>query len=324
MRTRSLTEGAMLGALTVLLTIIGEYIGFPALIVPVPLMLLVYRQGYRWGVLTVVVAALVTGLVAGHVFSGLSIIIWGVVGVAVGMALREKFNFPKLMLVAVASNLVVVGLNMLLYALIIGGSMYGDLVATLVESIEQAMQTSINMGLPEEALAQYELLLEVVPQTLKLGLPAILLVSSVGMSYINLAVLRLILKRLGDELPWIAPFDRWRLPRYFAFLFFFGWFIYLAAGIMELPSWLKFLGVNLFLITYMAYLITGLSLAWFYFRQRRTPGFIRGLFVLLLFTTQFLLLPLILLTVADSLLDLRRLIAPEAEEVVVESADEEN
>src|SRR5690554_5184671 len=97
MKTRSLTEGAMLGALTVLLTLLGEYLGVPALIVPVPLTLLVYRQGFRWGIITAVVAALVTGMVAGHVFAGLSIIIWGFVGVAVGMALREKFSFPKLM-----------------------------------------------------------------------------------------------------------------------------------------------------------------------------------------------------------------------------------
>ena len=39
MKTRSLTEGAMLGALTVLLTLLGEYLGVPALIVPVPLTL---------------------------------------------------------------------------------------------------------------------------------------------------------------------------------------------------------------------------------------------------------------------------------------------
>ena len=87
MKTRSLTEGAMLGALTVLLTLLGEYLSIPALIVPVPLILLVYRQGFRWGIVTSVVSALVTGLVTGHVFAGLSIIIWGFVGVALGHGL---------------------------------------------------------------------------------------------------------------------------------------------------------------------------------------------------------------------------------------------
>ena len=142
MKTRSLTEGAMLGAVTVLLTILGEYLGIPSVIVPVPLMLLVYRQGFQYGILAAVVAALLSSLVAGHVLSGLTIIIWGFVGVAVGMALREKFTFPRLMFVGIASNIVVIGLNFLLYYLIIGGNVFGDMLVMFSETIEQAMQTA--------------------------------------------------------------------------------------------------------------------------------------------------------------------------------------
>ena len=51
MKTRSLTEGAMLGAITVLLTLIGNYLGFPPLLIPVPLIILVYRHDIRAGIL---------------------------------------------------------------------------------------------------------------------------------------------------------------------------------------------------------------------------------------------------------------------------------
>src|SRR5690554_7464157 len=134
MKARFLTEGAMLGAITVLLAILGEYIGVPSIIVPIPLMLLVYRQGFQYGILAAIAAALISSFVAGHVFSGLSIIIWGFVGVALGLALREKFSFGRLMVVGVLSNLVVFGLNFLLYSLIIGGNMLTDLLTMMNEA----------------------------------------------------------------------------------------------------------------------------------------------------------------------------------------------
>lgn len=323
MKTRSLTEGAMLGALTVLLTLLGEYLSIPALIVPVPLILLVYRQGFRWGIVTSVVSALVTGLVTGHVFAGLSIIIWGFVGVALGMALREEFSFAKLMGVGVFANLAVIALHMLLYALVIGGNMYTEMINSFIQGIEQAIETSRSLGATEESLANLQVLRELVPLTIKNGLPAILLLSSVGMSFVHLAVARLVLKRMGDSVPWVQPFTQWRLPAYFSIIFLFGWVVTSLIRVVPLPNWLQFAAVNLYFVSSSAYMVTGLSLAWYYFNQRKTPGFVRGLFVILLFAVPIVVMILVLLTVADGFFDFRRLMTPEGEvlEATVEDTD---
>ncbi|HBG01282.1 MAG TPA: hypothetical protein DDW87_06900 [Firmicutes bacterium] len=324
MKTRSLTEGAMLGAITVLLTILGEYIGIPSVIVPVPLMLLVYRQGFQYGILTAVVAALVSSLVAGHVFSGLTIIIWGFVGVAVGMALREKFTFPQLMLVGIASNIVVIGLNFLLYALIIGGNVFTEMLVMFSESMEQAMQTAQSLGATGEALKLYEDLQTFGPLILKWGLPAMLLLYAVSMSYINLAVVRLILRRMGDHsTPWIAPFTKWQLPPYFGLFLIFGMIITVLMQVTTLHPWLQFVGLNLFLLSFYAYLIAGVSLAWYYFQKKNVAMFLRVLLLFMLFTMQLLVLILIFLTVADGVFDFRRLKSPQAESLL-EEQDEEN
>ena len=322
MKTRSLTEGAMLGALTVLLTLLGEYLGIPAVIVPVPLILLVFRQDFRWGIITALVASLVTGLVAGHVFAGLSVIIWGFVGVAVGMALKEKLSFAKLMGVAVFANLVVIGLHMLLYALVIGGNMYTDLMNSFIQGFEQAIETSRSLGAAEESLVHLEIMLELVPFLFRNGLPALLLLSSAFMAFVHLAVSRLVLKRMGETVPWVQPFTQWRLPAYCALFFFAGWILTQLAALWDLPRWLEFAGVNLFFLSSTAYMVTGLSLAWFYFNQRRTPTFLRVLFVILLFTTQLVLMLLVLLTVADGFFDFRRLMARKAEVVKTEDTED--
>lgn len=308
MKTRSLTEGAMLGAITVLVAILGEYLGIPSIIVPIPLMILVYRQGFQYGILTAVVAALIASLVAGQLFSGLSIIIWGFVGVAVGMALREKFPFSKLMLVGIAANLVVIGLNFLLYSLIIGGNILNDLLAMFNESLNQAMQLSESMGITGEVLQQYEALQAFMPTILKVGLPSMLLVYAVSMSYINLAITRAILKRLGDQsTPWLVPFSQWQLPAYFGLVFVVGMITTVMLQVVELPIWLQFVGLNSFLLSFYAYIIAGISLAWYYFQKKKVPTFLRVILLFLLFTTQILLLLLILLTVADGIFDFRKL-----------------
>lgn len=317
MKTRSLTEGAMLAALTVILTLLSQYLGIPSIVVPVPLMLLVYRQGFRWGIITAMVAAFVTGLASGHVFAGLSIIIWGFVGVAVGMALREKFTFPKLMGVGILSNLVVIGLNIFLYSLVFGVNMFTDLMTMLIQSIEMAMETSQSLGVQPEALVIYENLLEFVPFFFRWGLPALLLVYSVVMSYINLAILRFVLRRMGDNsMPWVAPFTTWRLPSYFSILFFFGFIVTTIAQVTTIPSWLQFIGVNLFIVMVQAYVLMGISLAWFYFKKRNTPMFLRVIFIFLIFVTQIVLMALLIVAVADGIFDFRRLTASKKEEII--------
>ena len=322
MKTRSLTEGAMLGAVTVLLTILGEYLGIPSVIVPVPLMLLVYRQGFQYGILAAVVAALLSSLVAGHVLSGLTIIIWGFVGVAVGMALREKFTFPRLMFVGIASNIVVIGLNFLLYYLIIGGNVFGDMLVMFSETIEQAMQTAQSLGASGEALRLYEQLQTFGPMLLRWGLPAMLFLYAVSMSYITLGVVRLILRRMGDHsTPWIAPFTQWRLPPYLWLFLIFWTPITALVQLTTIPPWLQVLGLNLFLLSFNSQAITGLSLPWFFFKRRNVPMFLRVLLLFMLLTMQVVLLALIFVTIADGVFDFRRLKASQAEVVQEDEED---
>lgn len=322
MKTRSLTEGAMLGAITVLLTIVGEYIGIPALIIPVPLMLLVHRQGYRLGILTAVVAALVSSLVAGHVFAGLSIIIWGFVGVSVGMALQEKFTFPKLMVVGIFSNLVVMALNFLLYSLIFGGNVLTEMLTMVTQSIQQAMDMSLSLGVTGEALGRYEQLLEFVPFLFKWGLPALLVVYSVAMTFLNLAVVRIILKRLGDSMAWVSPFVEWSIPPFYALFLLFGMIVTVMGQVQVLPAWLQLLGINSFILFFHTYIVMGLSIVWHFFQRKKVPTILRFLFVFLLLSVQGLAFIVMFLAMTDGVFDFRRLKASKEELIIERDQDE--
>lgn len=308
MKTRSLVEGAMLGAITVVLTIVGEYLGLPPLILPVPLVILVYRHGIRSGTFAALAAAVVSGLVGGHVFAGISIIIWGFIGIALGMGLREGFSFTKLMSAGIFATVVVVLLEFLLFSLILGENMLTEMTNLLIRSIEQAQEFSQSVGVAPEAMGRYEQLLEVVPFLMKWGLPALLLVLAVGVAFLNIGVVRLILKRLGDQsVPWVRPFTEWTLPPYMGFLLLFGLAITVASQRFALPSPVLFIGINTFMIIFQVYLVLGLAVAWHFFNERKVPRFLRVLFIFFLFTTELIAMLVVFLGVTDNVFDFRKL-----------------
>ena len=305
MKTRSLTEGAMLSAITVLLTIIGEYIGLPALIVPVPLTLLVYRHGIKLGITMSIASALTASLVAGHVLSGVTIIIWGFLGIALGMALREKFSFAKTMIVGIVANLVITALNVFFYSLLFGKNLFDELLEMMLMSIEQAVSMGQSLGLTEEMLVQYDRMLELYPILFRWGLPALLLLSAVFMTFINLGVTRLVLKRMGDRIPWVAPFIEWQVPPYWSLGLILGVILSSTGGLA--PQIVSIIGVNLMLLFFPIYMIMGLSIVWHFFHSKQAAKFLRVLFVIFLFTFSPLSLMVVMLGVLDGAFDFRKL-----------------
>ncbi|NLM39290.1 MAG: DUF2232 domain-containing protein [Firmicutes bacterium] len=309
MKTRSITEGAMLSAITVILTIIGEYVGLPALIIPVPLILLVFRHGYRLGITMSVASAVVASLIAGHVGSGVTIIIWGFLGIALGMALRENFSFFKTLLVGVAANLVVIGLNVFFYSLIFGANIFEDFLEMFSSALEDITSLYQSLGATSEMLAQMEAMRTTFTLLIDWGLPGLLLTSSVFMTFINLAVVRLILRRMGTNIPWVRPFAEWRLPGWLAILFL-GSLILMGVGGTE-GGLLPRIGLNLILILMPAYLIAGISLGWFYFDRWRIPVILRIIFLYLALFNGLVLYAVVLAAMVDSVYSLRRPVAEE-------------
>lgn len=298
----------MLAAITVLLTVIGEYLGIPVLILPVPLALLVYRHGLRLGIITAFASAGTASLVAGQVFAGVIIIIWGFLGVALGMALRERFSFAKTFIVGILADLFITGFSVLFYFLIVGKNLFSDLLETLLSGAEQAKGAWESLGVAPEALLPYERFSLQAPILLKWGLPALLLVSGALMTYVNLAVIRLILKRLGDAIPWIRPFTQWRLPAYCAPFLLLGVLLTKLAERFVLPAVVQILALNIHLLFFPAYLILGTAIVWYYFQQKNVPKLLRILFVFLLLSgLEPLALVIVLLGLLDSVFDFRKL-----------------
>jgi len=302
MKTRSITEGAMLAAITVLLSLLGEYLGLPALIIPLPLMLLVLRHGYKLGITMSVASALISALISGQVLSGVTIIIWGFLGMALGMALRENFSFFRTMVVGIAANLVSLGLQVLFYSLLFGTNLFEDIKKLYTESFDQAISFYQSIGATSEMLGQLEIMRTTATMVVEYGLPAVILISSVATTFINLAVARLVLQRMGTQIPRVKPFLYWRLPRWCG-LAFFASLALLAYG-RTAEGLVYRIGFNLVLLLMPALLVVGVAIAWYYFNRWRVPTILR--FILLYFIAVGpLFLAVVIAALVDSIYSLR-------------------
>ncbi|MBP7868917.1 MAG: DUF2232 domain-containing protein, partial [Firmicutes bacterium] len=66
-RTRALTEGALLAALTIVMYVADVYTKLLLYVIPVPVAILVIRNGIRTGILATLVAALGVGAILGPI-----------------------------------------------------------------------------------------------------------------------------------------------------------------------------------------------------------------------------------------------------------------
>jgi len=272
----------MLAGITVIFTIIGTYFGFTQFLVPVPLAILVFRQGFKSGVIVAIVASLVTAMLFGSVLMAVQLIILGLMGIALGMALAEKFSITQTFVVGSIASIITLLLSVLSYSIIFGENLIEVYLATWSTTSEQWLAMLEQMGMNPEFIAQYEQTLELIPTLFTTLIPAGLIGAALLQTFVNLALIRIVIKRLGTQMAWISPLKQWRLPSWFS------WGFVLAALLMFLPQYLPYqfigvLGLNVFYCVFIAFLVQGIAICWFYFDKYKVNVLFRVIFVFMLF-----------------------------------------
>ncbi len=288
MKTRSLTEGAMLTTLMVGLTYLSMYSVFVSMLIPVPLILLVVRHGLRTGVLVAVVAAFVSSLVFSSPLMAVNLLITGILGVSLGMGLREKFNFAQLLAAGVIASLVTFGLRIGVYSILFGTNLVSMGLEAMEASVGQWSSIYETFGVPDDMLVELESMTAVLTESVRMLIPLGILLSALLQTYANLFFVRLLAKRIRDihiDVPWVPPFARWRWPWYAAW----GFIVVRVLSLVPVffPSveevWYTVM-MNLDLFFIYLFLLQGIAIGWFFFDKYNVAKILRGVMVVLLLT----------------------------------------
>ncbi len=303
-----MAESALLAAITVLMMFFGTFLPvlgiFIVLAWPVPIMVVVLRHGLRYGIMAVIVTAVLAMLFLGilqAVFGAVALV--GFIGLIFGVGLVRDWDAPTL----IGAGAIMVAVSFLVAILVMGPlmgiSLLDQIQYLMVESIERAEDMYRALGTDPERLEQTFEELRQAMEYLQLVFPAVIMFSAITYATWTYFITRLILPRLGYEVPEIAPFARWRAPPWLAAVLIGAFFHQMFAGGAD--TILSGLARNALFAANMAYFLFGVALLYYFVRHFVQNKWISVIVCFFLAMNAVMVLVLPLAAILDSGLDFR-------------------
>ena len=312
-RIRPLVEGGILSAIAIVFALMSAYLPilgpFVNMLWPVPIILLGVRHGFRWSVMATLSAGVLIAVLM-HPLHALSVVVgFGLIGIVLGHAIREAYSPGKALvwgsLASLLSKVAVLGLS----AFILGINPLEMQIDVMAKGTEEALAMYRSMGMQEEELQRLAATMGQLVDVLRIILPAGFAMAAVVDTYLNFIVARLVLRRLGMDVPAFPPFREWRFHGGLAYAYALA-LVGAYWGSSREWLWLRDIAMNVQVVASLFLFVQGLALVVFLTDKYRLPKFVRGLILLLLVTNGFLTQMVIYAGVAEAWVDVRRLRKP--------------
>lgn len=289
-------ERAALIGITVITALLGTFVASVLFVAPVPLALLIYRHSLRSGIITALAAGSLAGLFMGSPAAMVLVLLVLGIGVAIGEALRDGLSLNQILSVSWGvAFLSFIGLYVAARVLF-GIDLISETAQMWFDQLEKVARSPGGMALPYEEMTAFI-------NRMRTVMPGMMAVTAAGISVADYWLTGRWLMRIGVQIPWFAPFARWRFPWYVSLGYLAGLGLPMLQDKVRIP-WLAALGANLELVFYFVFLIEGMAVLWFYIMRWN----IRKWVGLALETIAVFFAPLIIAVgLLDSWLDLRRL-----------------
>lgn len=314
---RPLLEAALMAALGAVLGLLGTapllavFLGFFAV---VPAAVVQYRWGGLWGLWSALGANLILMLLltpAGAIPVGIFLV---TVGPGLGEIFRRRGPTWTGIFVGLIGTVVGAAVLLLAGGLVAGVGSSGHLLGQfqsflnqgfdgLARSLDPLLKGS---GLPPAQIRQDQAVIRGILDRLRGELlPSLLLASAFLYGALYFLATRMVLRRLGADVPAWPPFAAWRLPEWVFPAFLLSLVAYLGGNLLQWSSFRLF-GENLGLLFFYPLFVQGLAVSYFYLRRW---GLGKGMAVGILIFSLFLQLAELFFWfgMVEAVADLRRL-----------------
>jgi len=308
-RTRALTEGALLAALTIVMYVADIYTKLLLYVIPVPVAILVIRNGVRTGVLATLVAALGVGAILGPIDGLIVLVRVGFIGIALGALLARKRPWVISLAGTSVASLAAFVSDFLLASWASGlspGAMIVKVQEGLTEAGQRTMELYQKIGVPEESLGLVKQMMELMPVWLKTFLPSVLVIGAVFSAAIAYAATRWILLRMKRDVQPIPPFADWRIDWRFAWGLIGALVLAYAVPGANLGL-VRSVTTNAVVVYVMVYSVFGIAVLWSLLGSMNVPKGFRIIIALFIYMTPPLNWLLPMAGMLDGWLDFRKL-----------------
>lgn len=284
--TKSMIEGALLAAITIILSIISLYMPvlgvFASLVWPVPIVILGVRHGLRISILSTIVAGIFVAILSGPLQAFTVVFGFGLIGIVMGWAIKKDFSPFKVLIMggiaSLISKIVLVGLSLL----IMGINPLTEEISMMKESLSTIGNMYKGMGASPEMIKSTIEQFGNALDLMALVLPGILIIASFMDSFLTYQVTKAVLSRLGQKMMNLTPFWQWQLPIYTVPVFLLGKVftmleVYWPKGVFNI------LGLNIMVIFSIAFFIQGFAVLAYFMAKWNVSKVLRVLIVFLVF-----------------------------------------
>ena len=290
-QTKALVEGAIFASVTAILGILYyymQYLGVIAMVWPVPVIIVGYRNGLKASILSALSAGLIVSLLTQPLVGVGLLVGFGLPGVLMGYMINKRVN-PYLVVFLCGLVLSITMVGELLLSLKAAGIDTFQFLAGIDDAFKQQLDMAVNIykkfGIAEKDLQSMSDYFTQTIEMMKLILPSALVISGLMFSFIDYKLTRLILKRIGQSIPNIEEFSKWRLTEPYSFILL-GLAVFAGAvSYLQIPG-LNTAALNISTVLMFIFSIIGVSIIAYYARvygdRNGIPKALRRIIVVLI------------------------------------------
>lgn len=310
---RPMVEGGILASIAILFALLSAYMPFVGpfvnLIWPVPIILLGVRHGYKWSIMATGVAGLLIAMLM-HPLHAIGVVVgFGLIGIVLGHAIRLEFHPVKTLLWGAVASLTSKVAVLLISAVVLGINPLNMQTEALGKAFEQSVQMYRSLGMKEEDLAAITANMQTMLQFMKIILPAGFVLAAIVDTYLNFTIARLVLKKLGHQIPSFPAFKDWSLPGYIVYIYLLA-LVGLYWGSSRQITVLYHISMNFQVITSALLFVQGLALFYYLTDKYKLSRLARGIILFLIFTNGLFTQILVVAGAFDMAFDYRQLRGP--------------
>jgi len=311
-RVRPMVEGGLLAAIAIIFAMVSIYLpiigSLVSLFLPVPIILLGVRHGYKWSILATLVAGIFSAMLIGPLKASV-VIGFGLIGIVLGYAFRMNFSPMKTILwsfiAVLISNIALLWLG----DLTTGVNFLEEYRVFIAKIIEEIITIDQTKGISEETLAQLVAIKPIMIKIYQMAIPSMILMVCAGETFGIFFIAKVVLKRFGYTIEDFPPFRNWMLPDCIAYFFILS-LVMIYWGYSRELAIIYNSGINIGLLSGIALLVQGISLFYYVGDKYNLSRVVKGIILLLILSNLFLISVLIYFAIADIIIDYRRLRAP--------------
>lgn len=282
--------------------IAGPFIG---LLTPIPFLYYATKKGLYGGLTLAAVTVAFVALAARFMRQPqliLFIIEFSALGLVLSELFRRRYSLGYTLSIGTVC-LLVTGIACLFFIGISKDMGPFEVVRTYLKSnLNEALQNYGQMGLEKDKAVEIQAYGKAVINTITRVYPALMVVGSGFVVWLNVFLGRRILRLTHLGYPSFENTDQWQAPEILV------WGLIAAGFCLFFPiGGVKFIGINSLIVLMTVYLFQGVSILLFFLNKYHVPPWIRAAIYLLLFFQQFFLLFVALGGLFDQWIDFRKI-----------------